>query len=1295
MKKLFIFFASLLFALGFSYAQEQTGAPVNTYGLSKIDGTYRTLSASATVLFSPTEEMQINHKYIVKADSLVSVSVGKKQNYTVTFLPNQEKQPASIRLDKDFTYGIAKTRGIGVSTDGFLFFSDTMYPSYFGGQPGDNVMYYLTTKIKNFLYFNIADRNNDGKYAKPTPLYARQDSKIGYEKDGDLLIIAYENLYIKESETEEQQISWNYQINLETGDISLQTKGFYSDASKNYPMRNFAYGLVGTKQNEQVWLAGFNPLRRQESKSEFVCVSLGRDSLQDGALYSYIVPEKCKAIDNPVVNWKINVTDNDLSLAGTTWTGAPRALFLVSENETLTTEEQPQDGKEFTGYELGLGIIYLHSKTKYDAKDSLWAGKGLLAENQNGKWMGLRYVIENLKSVTDYWIHAYLYDNTCVDGPVYGTAVKKKITTSMPAPSVTGMFLSDVTEESMKLTLPALPEGETYMVAISEKTADGAKNILKNGVTYQAGEKVGNGTIKHINIGAGTYVFNGLKNGTSYYVWVWRSMGSGENIKYSAGCAELADKTVFKIPVEINFGRDELYQHPLAWKLEMGQDAESSSPIGWQVSMYKESELSSGMSAKAPEVGAYILCNQFYVDPRLENVTYPKTISVSAITPMMSQSNEGELGVTFNLLFYIKDASSRQPVEKAYRLKDGDSLVISWAANRESTVWQRLAVVDKKESFDAEGFIAYTISGFNPMGVFCFKLEFYHAATEASDPMGVAIQSVEVTQDLPCKTPSSITVAKENITISSALIEWKDGNSEGSWAEKFLIRYRPAGATEWLQDSTIDTKIELTGLKYSTNYEIGVQAVCDAEKGKSLERTGGFTTLIALKIPYSYDARVQNDLPEGSRNMRGIPGKNLVEIDPVKDAPAIGWEIGIDASISNNTLVDNLEANANTWLVLPVLLPDSVARVNLRLTLGAFGIGEDRGVAQEALKSHDSLWVFVSMTGDFKTDRQTVGVVNIDDLHYKIVNDEMLYDTVEMEFSVDQGKGYYVAFYIPGKEASADYFYTNLNMFALGSIKMTYGAIEYPAVTDIQADELSSKGFRLSWQGQADSYRILLKEAAAAEYETISENTTSHTFSNLKEDTRYMYRIYGIYNGEAGRISEEFNIRTLSETKIDTVAMPEFTPGAGKVAEGTVVKITCATEGANIYYTTDGNTPTLQSSRYLFGVSIPQTMVVKAIAVKEGLINSPIAEAEYIVNVANEAPELAGVSLYPNPTSGSFKVVVPVSARVEIFTANGTPVKSFMMSAGTEDVVLDNSGIYFIRFTAENGSVAVKRLVVR
>lgn len=73
-----------------------------------------------------------------------------------------------------------------------------------------------------------------------------------------------------------------------------------------------------------------------------------------------------------------------------------------------------------------------------------------------------------------------------------------------------------------------------------------------------------------------------------------------------------------------------------------------------------------------------------------------------------------------------------------------------------------------------------------------------------------------------------------------------------------------------------------------------------------------------------------------------------------------------------------------------------------------------------------------------------------------------------------------------------------------------------------------------------------------------------------------------------------------------------------------------ATEGAVIYYTADGSTPTTDSSKYTAALTVNADSVYKAIAVKEGMENSPVStasvsikEKKVTVEVDKKADEVA------------------------------------------------------------------------
>lgn len=84
-------------------------------------------------------------------------------------------------------------------------------------------------------------------------------------------------------------------------------------------------------------------------------------------------------------------------------------------------------------------------------------------------------------------------------------------------------------------------------------------------------------------------------------------------------------------------------------------------------------------------------------------------------------------------------------------------------------------------------------------------------------------------------------------------------------------------------------------------------------------------------------------------------------------------------------------------------------------------------------------------------------------------------------------------------------------------------------------------------------------------------------------------------------------------TEMDAVATPTFTPAAGLYISAQTVTLACATEGATIYYTTDGTEPTTSSTVYAEPFTVSMTTTVKAFAAKEGMNNSAVATAEYTI----------------------------------------------------------------------------------
>jgi hypothetical protein len=76
-------------------------------------------------------------------------------------------------------------------------------------------------------------------------------------------------------------------------------------------------------------------------------------------------------------------------------------------------------------------------------------------------------------------------------------------------------------------------------------------------------------------------------------------------------------------------------------------------------------------------------------------------------------------------------------------------------------------------------------------------------------------------------------------------------------------------------------------------------------------------------------------------------------------------------------------------------------------------------------------------------------------------------------------------------------------------------------------------------------------------------------------------------------------------------ATPTFNPPGGNFVVPQLVSISDASPGVTIYYTTDGSTPTTASTQYSGQILVVTTTTIKAIAVRAGWSQSPVASATY------------------------------------------------------------------------------------
>ena len=137
-------------------------------------------------------------------------------------------------------------------------------------------------------------------------------------------------------------------------------------------------------------------------------------------------------------------------------------------------------------------------------------------------------------------------------------------------------------------------------------------------------------------------------------------------------------------------------------------------------------------------------------------------------------------------------------------------------------------------------------------------------------------------------------------------------------------------------------------------------------------------------------------------------------------------------------------------------------------------------------------------------------------------------------------------------------------------------------------------------------------------------NAPSGTFTLASAPTRSGFTFTGwndgtnTYNAGASYTLSGNKTFTAQWESSSSVATPTFSVSEGTYYAAQSVELECVTEGASIYYTTNGSTPSSSSTLYTgTAISVSTTnTTIKAIAIKDGLSDSEVAEATYVIKVA-------------------------------------------------------------------------------
>ena len=146
--------------------------------------------------------------------------------------------------------------------------------------------------------------------------------------------------------------------------------------------------------------------------------------------------------------------------------------------------------------------------------------------------------------------------------------------------------------------------------------------------------------------------------------------------------------------------------------------------------------------------------------------------------------------------------------------------------------------------------------------------------------------------------------------------------------------------------------------------------------------------------------------------------------------------------------------------------------------------------------------------------------------------------------------------------------------------------------------------------------------------------------------------------GTKGKASTRGDVAVMSYNGLSVdLAAPTTSLEAGSYRGTKSVKLSTTTEGAEIYYTTDGSTPTVKSTKYTKAISLSKTCTLKAITVKDGVLVSDVLSVDYTIKRSSGG----GGGSYTPPTTATYTV----SFDLNYEGATGAPASQTITSGNT------------------------------
>lgn len=239
--------------------------------------------------------------------------------------------------------------------------------------------------------------------------------------------------------------------------------------------------------------------------------------------------------------------------------------------------------------------------------------------------------------------------------------------------------------------------------------------------------------------------------------------------------------------------------------------------------------------------------------------------------------------------------------------------------------------------------------------------------------------------------------------------------------------------------------------------------------------------------------------------------------------------------------------------------------------------------------------------------------------------------------------------------------------------------------------EITSSGVDYALPSLTNPYGVTVSSYTSSD-ESVATVASDGTVTAIAEGTT---TISAVFDGNATYkpVTASFELE-VSDSR-SACATPTFSPVAGAVDANTIVTISCTTEGATIYYTTDESAFSTETWTAGSTVTIDVAKTVRAVAVKTGYKNSAEASAKYTIKgVSIPDPEtitfselsLSNGTQYSDPfDGGNFTVTFAGGGNDGKYYDAGTGIRTY--GGGTITVASEHT-ISEIEFTWSGSSYA-------